>query len=101
MKSPRISRGARVVGAGFEPAKAEPSGLQPLPFDRFGTPPGARASVGGARLVSEGLGDVAQALRLGQRLELLQRVGLDLADPLARDVELAADLLERLGLAPC
>src|SRR4051812_44028804 len=29
-----------MVGAGFEPAKAEPTGLQPVPFDRSGTPPG-------------------------------------------------------------
>src|SRR6266540_1690008 len=33
------------------------------------------------------LGGVAEPLRLGQRLELLQRVVLDLADALARDVE--------------
>ena len=26
-------------GAGFEPAKAEPTDLQSVPFDRFGTPP--------------------------------------------------------------
>ena len=34
--------GQGVVGAGFEPAKAEPMGLQPIPFDRSGTPPGGR-----------------------------------------------------------
>lgn len=28
-----------VEGAGFEPAKAEPSDLQSDPFDRSGTPP--------------------------------------------------------------
>ncbi len=28
------------MGAGFEPAKAEPTGLQPVPFDRSGIPPG-------------------------------------------------------------
>ena len=29
-----------VAGAGFEPAKAEPTNLQSVPFDRSGTPPG-------------------------------------------------------------
>src|SRR4051794_40463737 len=37
---------------------------------------------------------VAQTLRLGQHLELLERVVLDLADALARDSERAADLLQ-------
>ena len=32
--------GEEVVGAGFEPAKAEPMDLQSIPFDRSGTPPG-------------------------------------------------------------
>ena len=30
-----------MAGAGFEPAKAEPTRLQRVPFDRSGTPPGA------------------------------------------------------------
>ena len=38
-------RSLAVVGAGFEPAKAEPTGLQPVPFDRSGIPPGNAASV--------------------------------------------------------
>ena len=33
-------------GAGFEPAKAEPTGLQPVPFDRSGIPPCAGFGVG-------------------------------------------------------
>src|SRR3954467_11380242 len=40
------------------------------------------------------LGHVAQLLRLGERLKLLERLVLDLADALARDVERAADLVE-------
>src|SRR5918995_3353022 len=41
------------------------------------------------------LGYVAQLLCLGEALQLLQRLVLDLADPLARHVERAADLVER------
>src|SRR6476620_687494 len=44
------------------------------------------------------LGDVAQLLRLGQRLQLLQRLVLDLADALARDVERPPDLVQRAGM---
>src|SRR5579875_274232 len=40
-------------------------------------------------------GDVAQLLGLSQRLQLLQRLILDLPDALAGDVERAADLVER------
>src|SRR5438132_11658205 len=40
-------------------------------------------------------GDVAQLLRRGEALQLLQRLVLDLADALARYVECAAHLIER------
>ena len=40
---------------------------------------------------------IPKPLRLGQGLELLQRVVLDLTDALARDVEGATDLLEGVG----
>src|SRR3954463_13331172 len=42
-----------------------------------------------------GLGDIAELLRLREGLQLLQRLVLDLADALARDVERAAHLVER------
>src|SRR4051812_10659913 len=41
------------------------------------------------------LRDVAQFLCFGEALQLLQRLVLDLADPLARDIERAAHLVER------
>src|SRR3954466_4986076 len=41
------------------------------------------------------LGDVGGLLGLREGLQLLQRLVLDLADPLARDVERAANLVER------
>src|SRR4051812_32360610 len=41
------------------------------------------------------LRNVAQLLRLGQALQLLERLVLDLADPLARDVEGAPHLVQR------
>src|SRR5439155_25831672 len=44
MRLGRSAHGAsvteQVAGAGFEPAKAEPTRLQRVPFDRSGTPPG-------------------------------------------------------------
>src|SRR5207247_5276010 len=43
-------------------------------------------------------GDFAQLLRLSQRLELLEGLILDLADPLAGDVERPPDLVEGAGV---
>ena len=50
---------------------------------------------GGAALGTRVSGAVSQPLGLGQGLELLERVVLDLADPLARDVEGTANLPQR------
>src|SRR6476661_6699196 len=44
------------------------------------------------------LRDVAELLRVRQRAELLQPLVLDLADPLPRHLERAADLVERARL---
>ena len=46
-----------------------------------------------------GFEELPQALAALRVAQLGERLGLDLADPLAGDAELAADLLERLGLA--
>ena len=40
-------------GAGFEPAKAEPSDLQSDPFDRFGNPPGSADLIWPIRLFAQ------------------------------------------------
>src|ERR1700741_1736036 len=45
-------------------------------------------------------GDVAKLLRFGERLELLERLVLDLADALARDVERPPDLIQRSRVLP-
>src|SRR3954447_9282062 len=46
------------------------------------------------------LSDVPQLLSLGEALELLQRLVLDLADALARDIERPPDLVERARVLP-
>src|SRR5215211_1973053 len=56
----------------------------------------ARGGPGGPPRVKRVSARVAEALRLGERLELLERVVLDLADALARDVKRAPHLLERV-----
>src|SRR3954471_15515634 len=62
-----------------------------------GNPPGP--SQGLARCpFRRRLRDVAELLGLRERLQLLQRLVLDLADPLARHVERAADLVQRAGM---
>src|SRR5437764_15035960 len=55
----------------------------------------------GQRLAAEAvLGDVFELLAVGERAQLLQALVLDLPDPLARDTEGAADLVERARLFP-
>src|SRR5262245_46338929 len=75
---------------------------EPRPGPRRGRATGKGSDGAAARPASAAgawtqarLAGVAEPLRLGQRLELLERVVLDLPDPLARDVERPPDLLER------
>src|SRR5205823_10339252 len=56
--------------------------------------PGALSPAGDGGL-GRRLGDVAELLGLSQRLELLERLVLDLADALAGDVEGPPDLVQR------
>src|ERR687889_2144944 len=49
---------------------------------------------------AQALRDVAELLGLRERLQLLQRLVLDLADALARHVERAAHLVERAWVLP-
>src|SRR5919107_173196 len=52
------------------------------------------------RLALQASGHVAELLGLRERLELLERLVLDLADALARHVERAADLVQRARVLP-
>src|SRR4051794_7466094 len=63
---------------------------------RMGDPPGPTKGL--ASRSRRRLRDVAEFLGLRERLQLLQRLVLDLADPLARHVERAADLVQRAGM---
>jgi geranylgeranyl reductase family protein len=77
------------VGAGgFEPPKAEPTGLQPVPFGHSGTPPRAQDSSRGVASVSVERFDVVvigagpagsttayRLARAGARVALLERAG--------------------------
>src|SRR5262245_63779913 len=101
-----------MVGAGFEPAKAEPTGLQPVPFDRSGTPPGVRASLAPPRggtvprsavesVIAAYLSELTARLeaRLGERLVAAWVVGsgaLGDFDPETSDVDVQAVATEQL-----
>src|SRR6185436_18628677 len=61
---------------------------------RGARPPAADATPGAAAPLLQVVLELPAAGRVAQ---LAQRLGLDLADPLAGDVELLADLLERSG----
>jgi hypothetical protein len=61
----RGSKDVLLVGAGgFEPPKAEPTGLQPVPFGRSGTPPGdGHSSRASARYLQNRLAGVFRSQR--------------------------------------
>src|SRR5258705_8899611 len=59
---------------------------------------GTRATEDALSVRERPSGDVAELLGLCQRLQLLQRLVLDLADALARDVERAPNLVEGAGV---
>ena len=51
-------------------------------------------------IAGRALNAVLETLGFGQRLELLERVVLDLADALSGDAERTPDFLQRAGLRP-
>src|SRR5918996_4279684 len=67
----------------------------PITSTRREGEPAAHRQPQGARAKKAGLDAVVQALRLGQRRERLERLVLDLPDPLAGDAEGAPHLVER------
>src|SRR4051812_13192646 len=61
------------MGAGgFEPPKAEPTGLQPVPFGRSGTPPGERDCSRARR----GTGPVMERKEQRMRSGTMRRLGV-------------------------
>src|SRR3954451_2770296 len=80
--------------------KGSAGARRPLPgVGRNDDGPLARGpSTGLLRSASARLRHVAELLSLRERLQLLQRLVLDLADALARHVERAADLVQRAGM---
>src|SRR3954454_6984570 len=65
-----------------------------------GSPAASAAEIRNRPSLSGPLGELPKPLRLGELLQLLQRVVLDLPDSLARDAERPPDLLERQRLMP-
>src|SRR4051794_5262984 len=86
--SAEIARGLSVVGRLCGVARCLQRPRAPL-----GEGPVVVTTVRGRKLR-----DVAELLGLRERLQLLQRLVLDLADALARDVERPPDLIQRAGM---
>src|SRR4051794_11174282 len=101
----RASRSSALTATSVSPASRSTAGAQPATSassartassSSRSSAPRTPASAG----IRTPLADcVAERLRLGQVLELLERVVLDLPDPLAGHAKRAADLLERARLA--
>src|SRR5688500_19340229 len=71
-----------------------PAGSRGFPEPRRTAGPGAARRTAAARSILDQ--EASQLLAAARMPELAQRLGLDLADALARDVELLADFLERV-----
>src|SRR5439155_9691173 len=80
--------------------KRSPDSLKPnaAASQSIAEPTSSYEIIGIARCATRVSDTVFEALRFRQRLELLERVVLDLADALAGDAERAPDLLERARL---
>src|SRR5262249_49484891 len=71
------------------------SDLNELPHRHGPRRPATRSATSAVSTAVFLRGDVLQRLRFGERAQLLQALVLDLPDPLTRDVERPADLVER------